>query len=89
MRAERIKDQDLVRIKDVPKIVLELTGLVRQRICCYQWINEGRRAYDGSLIHLKTTKRNGYMYTTRQWVEDFIRLQGRPTITGEQNERTH
>lgn len=64
--------KQLIKIADVPVLVLELTNLHRTRTCIYQWIKVGRINSDGERIKLKTTKRLGFLYTTRKWVKEFV-----------------
>ena len=72
----QVKNKDLIKIRDVPKLLLELTGAGRTRITVYQWVRYGRESYAGEKIYLKTVRRLGYLYTTRKWVEEFIRSLG-------------
>lgn len=72
----QVKNNDLIKIRDVPKLLLELTGIDRTRITVYQWVRYGRESYAGERIFLETTRRLGYIYTTREWVEKFIRSMG-------------
>jgi len=66
-------NKDVIKIADVPKLVYELTGLIRSRSAIYQWIKAGRLSYSDERIKLKTVKRLGFLYTTREWIEEFIR----------------
>ena len=67
-----ISHKDLIKIPDVPKKLIELTGATRKLPTVYYWIRIGRRTYDGKFIRLKTTKRLGTLYTTKRWIEEFI-----------------
>ena len=67
------KKKDLIRMRDVPKIVYELTGVTRCRESIYIWARVGVRGYTNEPLKLKTTKRMGQLYTTEKWIEEFIR----------------
>ena len=67
------KNSDLIRLGEVPKLILELTGVVRVRSTIWSWTWKGRSSYSGQKIKLKTTKRLGMVYTTKTWLEEFIR----------------
>lgn len=67
------KRKDLIKMRDIPALILEMTGATRTRASVYVWMKKGIRAYDGSTIKLKSTKRLGHLYTTKAWVEDFLR----------------
>ena len=64
--------KQLVRLSDVPAILLELTGVTRTRGCVYKWAQDGRTSYDNVPIRLKTIHKMGQIFTTREWVEAFI-----------------
>lgn len=68
--------EGLIKVRDVPVVLLELTGISRTRMTIYQWVKNGRRGYDNHLIHLKTIKRVGHLYTKREWVIDFLEKLG-------------
>ena len=68
-----LKKKDLVRISDVPGIISELTGVTRCKETIYLWIKNGVKAYTGEPLRLKTTKRMGRLFTTRVWIEEFVR----------------
>ncbi len=67
------KNSDLMRLVDVPAMLLELTGTSRNRATIYNWATKGRHSHIGEKIKLKTTTRLGMMMTTREWVNEFIR----------------
>ena len=62
----------LIQIFEVPRLILELTGMVRTRTCVYNWIKDGRINCGGQRIKLKTVRSLGHLYTTQEWVEYFI-----------------
>lgn len=66
------KNEDLIKLVDVSKLLLELTGVTRKRATIYSWVSKGRVSYAGQIIKLKVSKRLGSYYTTRAWVLKFI-----------------
>lgn len=66
------RNEDLIKLDNVPKLLLELTGVTRVRSTVYNWVQKGRANYTGQIIKLKATRRLGLLYTTRQWVLDFV-----------------
>lgn len=74
--AQKPRKEELIRIADIPELLLKLTGVTRTRQTVYEWIHHGRRTYDGRLIVLKTTKRLGRLFTTKQWLEKFVKELG-------------
>ena len=68
-----VKREDLIKMRDIPALILEMTGTTRTRAAIYMWIRKGIRGYDGGKVKLKTTKRIGHIYTTKKWVEEFLR----------------
>jgi hypothetical protein len=73
MEPGKPKNSDLIRVKDAAPVVEELTGVKRTYIAVYQWCKVGRRRYDNVVVKLKTTKRLGTLFTTKEWIADFIR----------------
>ena len=67
-----MRKEKLIEIRDVPKLIYELTGMVRTRTCIYSWINEGRVTYGGERIKLRTVHPLGHLHTTRKWIEEFV-----------------
>lgn len=66
------RNEDLIKLNDVSKLLIELTGVTRCRATVYAWVIKGRINYAGQIIKLKTSKRLGSYYTTRAWVQKFI-----------------
>jgi len=66
------KNNDLIEIRDVPKLIYKLTGLVRGRSAIYGWIKDGRVTYGGERIKLRTVRPLGHLHTTQKWVEEFL-----------------
>ena len=69
---QRPKNEDLILIHNIPKLIYKLTGTARTRTCIYGWIKDGRVTYEGERIKLRTVVCLGFLYTTREWVEEFI-----------------
>lgn len=67
-----MKDKKYIRIRDVAKIIEEITGETRDRVTIYYWIKRGIQGYHGSQVKLKTVKRVGVLYTTMEWIKDFL-----------------
>ena len=67
------KNSELIKLDDATATVIELTGVTRCRATIYNWARVGRKAYDGTLIKLIVSRRLGTLYTTRAWLEIFIR----------------
>lgn len=72
----RPRNENLIKLNDVPKLLLELSGVTRGRATIYLWVRHGRANNVGETVKLHATKRLGTWYTTRQWVEDFIKAIG-------------
>lgn len=70
------KNSDLIKLEDIPPIIREMTGVDRCRATVYNWAKKGRAAYDGTTVKLTTSKRLGALYTTRAWLDIFIRRVG-------------
>lgn len=64
---------DLMKLDDIPKLILELAGVTVCRATVYNWAKNGRQNYVGEKIKLKTTRRLRRYYSTKQWVLDFIK----------------
>ncbi len=67
------KIEDLIRLIDVPALLTKLTGTTRGRATIYNWATKGRRGYANEFIKLKIVRRLGTMFTTEEWVMDFIK----------------
>ena len=65
-----------VKLHDVPQVVYELTGIPRSRNTAYVWVTKGRISSQGRRIKLKANRHLGQWYTTRTWIETFIREVG-------------
>lgn len=70
------KKANYIALKKVPDILVELTGVSRAQITVYVWATKGRISSQGTIVKLKTVKRMGRLYTTHDWVENFVRSVG-------------
>lgn len=68
----RPKVSEYIKLTDAAPLVQEISGVTRDRSSLYHWSKYGRTDKHGTKIKLRVTKRLGCLYTTRQWVEDFI-----------------
>lgn len=68
----RPKNADYIKLYEIPAILYELTGLVRASSTIKIWARKGVVGKHGHRVRLKTAKRLGKRYTTRQWVEEFL-----------------
>lgn len=69
-------DPKLLRIRDVPNKILELTGCTRGVYTIYHWIHKGRLTYDGRLIKLKAVKRLSTYLVHEDDLIEFLREVG-------------
>ncbi len=67
------KNSDLITLDKVVTLVKELTGVTRCRCTVYNWARKGRANQHGEVIKLKTYKRLGQHYTTKECVIEFLR----------------
>ena len=63
---------DYIKLKDVLELIYKLTGIRRCRATIYNWVIKGRPDYLHQNIKLKVKHRLGCLYTTEQWVVEFI-----------------
>lgn len=68
-----MKNSELMRLRDVPVMLAELTGQTRTQATVYKWVTVGRTDYVGTIIKLRVIKRLGRYFTTKEWLEQFIR----------------
>ena len=71
-----MSEKKLIPLSAVPSLVAELTGVLRHRATVYRWANVGCRSLDARVVKLKTEKRMGQLFTTRENVMEFIREVG-------------
>ena len=67
-----MNDKKLIPLSAVPSLVAELTGVWRHRATVYRWAKVGCRSLDARMVKLKTEKRMGQLFTTREDVMEFI-----------------
>lgn len=70
--AREPKVEDLIRIADVPQVVLEMTGVNRKVDTVRKWATKGVAGYDGTLVKLQTCRRIRAIFTTREWLREFF-----------------
>lgn len=66
----------LIPLSAVPSLIVELTGVYRHRATVYRWAKVGCRSLDARVVKLKTERRMGQLFTTREDVMEFIREVG-------------
>ena len=71
-----MSSKDYIAISKVPALIMEIAGVARTKNAVYAWATLGRISADGRLVKMKTVKRMGRMYTTREWVDKFVRAVG-------------
>ena len=69
----KMKQCEIIKVRDVPAVVLALTGVSVTPATAYRWVSVGRRNYAGGTSKLRTTRRAGHPYTCKIWIEDFLR----------------
>ena len=67
-----IAQKDLVKIVDVPKVLMRIWGVVRKRDTAYKWIADGSLTHDKKRVKLQTTKKLGQLFTTETWIRKFV-----------------
>ncbi len=67
-----MSEEKLIPISAVPSLIVELTGVFRHRATVYRWAKVGCRTLDARVIKLKTEKKMGQLFTTREDVMEFI-----------------
>ena len=62
-------------LSEIPPLVKALTGVSVSRQTVYNWKTTGRRALSDPerIVRLQTVVRAGRVFTTREWVQDFLR----------------
>lgn len=70
------KNLDLMSLDKVPAILRDLTGVTRTRCTVYNWASQGRINAHGQNVKLKTYKRLGQYYTTKEAVIKFLQELG-------------
>lgn len=59
-------------MREIPALLLEVIGETCTKHTVYHWAKYGRINFEGDRIYLKTTKRLGKKYTTKEWVFEFV-----------------
>lgn len=70
------KDNEYMKLKVAALLVYEMTGVHRSHWSLKKWASHGRIGSDGKMVKLRISKRLGTSYTTRKWLEKFIRAVG-------------
>ena len=70
------RDEEYIKLDTAAKLVYEISGVSRCRSALAKWAKYGRRSACGKKIYLRTSKRLGRLYTTRKWLEEYIRSVG-------------
>ncbi len=70
------KDEEYIKLAKAAPLVYEITGVSRKHWSLAKWASKGRRSANGKIVRLKVSKRLGRIYTTRKWLEEFIREVG-------------
>lgn len=66
------KEERLIRLRDVPLKITELTGVHRSRATIYLWVNKGCRTLDGRRVYLKTVTRMSQLFTDMEMIKKFV-----------------
>ena len=69
-------NKEYIGVGKVPAIIMEIAGVARTKNAVYSWIHMGRISTDGRLVKLRTIKRMSRLYTTREWIDKFVREVG-------------
>lgn len=70
------KNDKLIPLRDVPMLLVELTGVFRGKATIYNWAKKGCRTRDARIVKLETVKRLKQIFTTREAVKEFIKEVG-------------
>lgn len=72
----RPKNDEYIKLSVAAPMVYEITGVHRCVWSLQKWYRKGRRSSCGKIVRLKIARRLGLVYTTRKWLEEFIRQVG-------------
>lgn len=75
-KAGRLSNSGYVKLKDVPDLVFQMTGVHRCHKSVYGWVLYGRADTHGDKIKLRAVKRLGAWYTRKEWLSEFIEKVG-------------
>ena len=67
-----MSETKLIPLSAVPSLIADLTGVWRHRATVYRWAKVGCRSLDARVVKLKTEKRMGQLFTTKEDVIKFI-----------------
>ena len=67
-----MSNEKLIPLSQVPDLLVELTGVYRHRATVYKWAKIGCRSIDARIVKLKSEKRLGQLFTTRENIVNFI-----------------
>ncbi len=67
-----MSETKLIPLSAVPSLIADLTGVWRHRATVYRWAKKGCRSLDARMVKLKTEKKMGQLFTTRENVMEFI-----------------
>ena len=67
-----MSDKKLIPLSAIPSLIADLTGVWRHRATIYRWAKVGCRSLDARVVKLKTEKRMGQLFTTKDDVMEFI-----------------
>lgn len=70
--AGRLKNEDMIRLVDTPRVVYEMTGVSRKLDTVRKWASKGVLGANGTRVTLRTRKRITGIYTTRAWLAEFF-----------------
>ena len=70
------KNEDYIPLAKIPALILKLSGVDIHRDTVYKWTKKGRITPHGECVKLKVSRRIGHLYTTQEWLEDFMRKVG-------------
>ena len=68
-----MKEVKLLKLVEVPAIVLKMTGLTVSRQTVYNWASIGRRLRGTQdHVHLKVMRKIGQLFTTEKLIHNFL-----------------
>lgn len=63
---------DPIKIRDVPAVVREMTGMEVTESCIRLWINKGKLSYTGKRVFLEASMISTTKYSNRDLLEKFF-----------------
>jgi cbb3-type cytochrome oxidase cytochrome c subunit len=73
---EPVKSIIYFALSKVPAKIKALSGVTRSRMTIYNWAHTGRIDQQGTIRKLQTVTRCGQIYTTEEWLTEFMRNMG-------------